>query len=439
MKFYNKNWFTWLMLLLVAPIGIFIMWRKKKYNKFVRSILSGAFAFWFLICVIGGTGSGNQLPTTSGNSTITDTQTKNDDNSKTSKSDAISTSEVKTSNSESDVSGQLKIHFIDVGQADSILIQQGNSAMLIDAGNNADSTLVKDYISKQGVERLDYLVGTHPHEDHIGGLDAVIESFQIGKIYMPKVTSTTTTFKDVITAINNKGLKITTPVPGSSFKLGSATCQILAPNSSSYSDQNNYSIVIKLTFGKNTFMFDGDAGAISEMEMINKGFNVKADVLKVGHHGSNTATCANFLNAVAPKYAVISVGNDNSYGHPQKGTMDRLKSNGITVFRTDQCGTIICTSDGTNIKFSTKSGDYTYRSSSTSSGTTNTGTTTTKPSISTGTTSNANMTVYITKSGEKYHLAGCRYLSKSCIKTTLKEAVNKGLDPCSVCNPPTLK
>lgn len=119
--------------------------------------------------------------------------------------------------------------------------------------------------------------------------------------------------------------------------------------------------------------------------------------------------------------------------------MDRPKSNGINVFRTDQCGTIICTSDGTNIKFSTKSGDYTYRSSSTSSSSTNTGTSTTKPGISTGAISNANMTVYITKSGEKYHLAGCRYLSKSCIKTTLKEAVNKGFDHCSVCNPPTLK
>lgn len=140
--------------------------------------------------------------------------------------------------------------------------------MLIDAGNNADSTLVKDYVSKQGVERLDYLIGTHPHEDHIGGHDVVIESFQIGKIYMPKVTSTTTTFKDVIIAINNKGLKIITPVPGSSFKLGSATCQILAPNSSSYSDPNNYSIVIKLTFGKNTIMFVGERYEATESKFM---------------------------------------------------------------------------------------------------------------------------------------------------------------------------
>lgn len=131
------------------------------------------------------------------------------------------------------VSGQLKIHYLNVGQADSILIQQGNSSMLIDAGNNADAQTVKNYISDQGITKLDYVVGTHPHEDHIGGLDYVINSFQIGKIYMPKVTSNTKTFEDVITAIKNKGMQITTPVPGDSFKLGDATCIILAPNKSS--------------------------------------------------------------------------------------------------------------------------------------------------------------------------------------------------------------
>jgi len=143
------------------------------------------------------------------------------------------------------VSGQLKIHYIDVGQADSILIQQGSSSMLIDAGNNDDAQTVKKYISDQGISKLDYVIGTHPHEDHIGGLDYVINSFQIGKIYMPKVTSNMNTFEDVITAIKNKGMQIKTPIPGASFKLGDATCTILAPYSRSYDDLNNYSIVIK--------------------------------------------------------------------------------------------------------------------------------------------------------------------------------------------------
>ena len=175
---------------------------------------------------------------------------------------------------------------------------------------------------------------------------------------MPKVTSNTKTFEDVITAIKNKNMQITTPIPGDSFKLGDATCTILAPNSSSYDDLNNYSIVIKIKFGENTFLFDGDAGAVSEMEMVNKGFDLKADVLKIGHHGSKTATCANFLSAVSPKYAVISVGTGNTYGHPAQSTMDRLKASGIQVYRTDENGTIIAISNGKDITFNTAPGSY---------------------------------------------------------------------------------
>jgi competence protein ComEC len=263
-----------------------------------------------------------------------------------------------SSNSSVSVNNQLKVHFINVGQADSILIQQGSSSMLIDAGNNGDSETVKNYISNQGITKLDYVIGTHPHEDHLGGLDYVINNFQIGNIYMPKVTSTTKTFEDVVNSIQAKGMQVTIPVPGYSFKLGEVDCKILAPNSSSYEDVNNYSIVIKVTFGNNTFMFDGDAKQLSETEMLNKGFDVKADVLKVAHHGSSSSTSDEFLKKVNPKYAVISVGKDNDYGHPHKETMDRLKDSGITVYRTDECGTIICTSDGNNISFNSKSGSY---------------------------------------------------------------------------------
>jgi len=266
----------------------------------------------------------------------------------------------KKTNSLQSVNGQLRVSYIDVGQADSILIQQGNSSMLIDAGNNGDSETVKKYISNQGITKLDYVVGTHPHEDHIGGLDYIINSFQVGKIYMPKVTNTTKTFQDVITAIKNKGMQITTPVVKDSFKLGEATCTILAPNSSTYEDINNYSIVIKIQFGNNSFLFDGDAGAISEMEMVKKGLDLKADVIKIGHHGSYTASCENFLAAVKPKYAVISVGKDNDYGHPHKGTMERLQAKGIKLYRTDECGTVVCTSDGNNISFNCKEGSYKY-------------------------------------------------------------------------------
>lgn len=254
--------------------------------------------------------------------------------------------------------GELKVHYINVGQADSILITQGGKNMLIDAGNNADSALVVDYLKKQGISKLDYVIGTHPHEDHIGGLDTVINVFDIGTIYMPKVTSTTETYKDVITAISNKGKKITVPNVGSTFNVGDAVATILAPNNSSYADINNYSIAIKLKFGNNSFIFMGDAEDISEGEILAKQLDLEADVLKVGHHGSSSSTTQAFLNKVNPKYAVISVGKGNDYGHPHKSTMDRLKAKGVTVYRTDENGTIVATSNGSNITFNTNPGSY---------------------------------------------------------------------------------
>lgn len=252
------------------------------------------------------------------------------------------------------VSGKLKVHFIDVGQADSILIEQDSKYMLIDAGNNADGKLVKNYLMEQGVKTLEYVIGTHPHEDHIGGLDYVINDFNINKIYLPKATSTTKTFQDVVVAIKNKGMKASIPKPGESFNLGSAKCTILAPNSSEYSSLNNNSVVIKLEFGSNSFLFTGDAEDISEKEILAKGFNVKVDLLKVGHHGSRTSTTNEFLSKVNPKYAVISCAAENDYGHPHKETISKLKSKSIPMYRTDELGTIIATSDGKTITFNKK-------------------------------------------------------------------------------------
>lgn len=245
----------------------------------------------------------------------------------------------------------LKVSFIDVGQADSILIQTGASSMLIDAGNNPDSGTIINYINKQGISRLDYIVGTHPHEDHIGAMDAVINKFEIGKVLMPQVTTTTKSFRDVLTAIKNKGLTITVPAAGSTFQLGKASCTVLAPNSSHYDDLNNYSIVIKLTFGKTSFLFTGDAQTASENEMLSKGYDLKADVLKVGHHGSGTATSPDFLKAVSPEYAVISVGKNNDYGHPHQEILDRLNEAGVRIYRTDESGTVTAISDGQKVSF----------------------------------------------------------------------------------------
>ncbi len=275
--------------------------------------------------------------------------------SKQVKSESTSKETVTTS---TNVSGELKVSYINVGQADSILLQQGSQYMLIDAGNNGDADTVTNYLKTQGVKKLDYVIGTHPHEDHIGSMDKIINNFEIGTVYMPKETSTTKTFKDVVTAIKAKNLKATTPVPGSSFNLGQAKCEIFAPNGSDYKDVNNASIVIKVTFGEKKFLFEGDAEDVSEKEMISKGFDLSADVLKVGHHGSSSSSTPEFLDRVKPTYAIISCGIANDYNHPHVETMDKLKKRNIKVFRTDEDGTIVITSDGKTIKSSAKEGSY---------------------------------------------------------------------------------
>lgn len=310
---------------------------------------------------------------------------------------------------------KLTVHYLDVGQADSILIQTpSGKSMLIDAGNNEDSNTILSYVKKLKIKTIDVLIGTHPHEDHIGSMDDVIKTFSIGKIYMPKASTTTKTFKDLLTSIKNKGLKVTTAAAGLNINDLDPLLKIsmLAPNNSTYEDLNNYSAVIKIVYGTTSFLFTGDAEDISEKEMIDKKYNLKANVLKVGHHGSKYSTSAAFLKAVSPQYAVISVGKDNDYGHPAQATIDRLNASKIQIYRTDLLGTIIETSDGKNI-------------------TLNKNATVIKPQAPPSDT-----IVYITKTGEKYHKDGCRYLAKSKISIKLKDAKSRGYTPCSICKPP---
>lgn len=247
----------------------------------------------------------------------------------------------------------LEVHFIDVGQGDSILVKTPNGkSLLIDAAKNTEGSKVVQYIKSQGIGKLDALVGTHPHEDHIGGMDMVVKAFDIGSIYMPKISTTTRTFKDLLNAIGKKGLKIDTAKAGVDIGIDkSVKISILAPNSSDYEELNDYSAVIKLTYNKTSFLLTGDAGNISEREMLSKGYSLKADVLKVGHHGSRTSTSDEFLKAVNPSYAVISVAESNEYGHPHKETLRELKGANIQILRTDESGTVIASSDGKTIKF----------------------------------------------------------------------------------------
>jgi competence protein ComEC len=246
-----------------------------------------------------------------------------------------------------------RVSFLDVGQGDAVLIEADDEVMMIDAGGNDQEVVLIDMLVKMGIEEIDILVGTHPHEDHIGGMDRVIERFETGKIFMPNVTHTTATFRSVMQSIKNSGLKISDSAAGSSHNLGSATWEIIAPNSGEYEDLNNYSIVIRLVYEGTAFLFTGDCEIESEAEMLDAGWGLDADVLKISHHGSSSSNSKEFLEAVSPEYGVICVGEDNPYGHPHQEVLERLDESDIRIYRTDMDGTVVFTSDGSNLEIET--------------------------------------------------------------------------------------
>ena len=245
------------------------------------------------------------------------------------------------------LSDKLEVDFIDVGQADSILVSNKNETMLIDAGNNENGNDVVKHIKEKGITKINYLVGTHPHADHIGGLDDVINSdLEIENVYMPKIQTNTKTFEDVLDSLKNKNLKVTAPKKGDTFKIGEANCEVMTDSILDKENLNLSSIVIRLEFGENSFLFMGDAETENE-KTINW---PKTNVLKVGHHGSNTSSSQNFLNQVKPEYAIIMAGKDNSYGLPKQKILDRLNKIGAKIYRTDELGTIVVISDGKTIE-----------------------------------------------------------------------------------------
>lgn len=257
-----------------------------------------------------------------------------------------------------DAEGTLSVHFIDVGQGDSTLIISNGETMLIDCGESSASKDVIDYLSNVGVKKIDYLVATHPHSDHMGGMAAVINTYDIGEIIMPSLADndipTSKYFEKFLDACEEKNVEISQALLGQTINVGGARAKVVAPCSADYDDVNNYSVSLDVSFGKTSFLLIGDAEALSEKEMLRNKTVSHATVYKAGHHGSRYSSCKEFLQVVAPEYAVISCGEGNSYGHPNKEAIDRISQYTDKIYRTDLSGDVVMTSDGDEIKVTTE-------------------------------------------------------------------------------------
>lgn len=314
----------------------------------------------------------------------------------------------------------LRVHFINVGQGDSTLIEKNGHFMLIDAGERSQGKTVVSYLEKQGVKTLDYVIGTHPHSDHIGGMETVIRNFDVEKIFLPEKEHTTKVYEGLLDAIGDKGLKITLPNPGDTYALGDASFQIISPGKDYGGNLNNWSIGLRLVYGENSFVLCGDAEKDAEKDMAESGFPLKADVLKLSHHGSNTSSYEGFMDQVDPDYGVISCGKNNDYGHPHKEILDMLNKRSIKVLRTDELGTIVAVSDGSKITF---------------------------PEITEGTEADSTQSTLaeqdyiINTNTRKFHKPDCKSAASikkenhKSYKGSREELIQKGYEPCKSCNP----
>lgn len=253
-------------------------------------------------------------------------------------------------------SDSLEVTFLDVGQGDCTLIRLGDHAMLFDCGPDDAGTRIQNYLQKQGIETLDYVVASHADEDHIGGMDVIVTKFECRTIFMMETEKDTKTVRDVREAIRYKGYQTVEPQPGETYELGEARFRILAPIWDYGEDTNNNSIAIRLEYGSTSFLFTGDAEQEEEQDMVANGDELRADVYQAGHHGSRNASSWKFLEAVTPSYTVISCGAGNDYGHPHAETLERLREIGSEIFRTDLQGTVQAVSDGKEISWNTETG-----------------------------------------------------------------------------------
>ena len=255
-----------------------------------------------------------------------------------------------------EVTADLEVHFLDVGQGDAVLIKCDGESMLIDAGDNAYGDTVADYISYQNIDRLDYVVATHPDSDHIGGIDTVLKQIECDEVVMTDDQKDTVTYQEVVDVIEDKNITVHNPKAEESWDLGCSTVTVLGPIES-YEDSNNNSIVLLVQHGSERFLFSGDAENDEMQDIVDSGVNISANVYKVSHHGSKTGVNESFLDKVAPEFAVISCEQGNSYGHPHAGFFNYLRGHNIAVFRTDEQGTVVAISDGESITWNCSPSD----------------------------------------------------------------------------------
>lgn len=309
----------------------------------------------------------------------------------------------------------LIIHYIDVGQADCILLENEGRFLLIDGGNREDSQLVVSYLEQQGVQELDAVVCTHAHEDHVGGLPSVLAVYPTAAVYAPTNTYSSNIFDKFVYYTDQQGLEITIPQPGDSFTLGNVNLTVLGPVKS-YPDPNNTSIVIMAEFGSTRFLFTGDMEKEAENDMLDywgEQYNWNCDVLKSGHHGSSTSSSYRLIYETDPEYIVISVGKDNSYGHPHRETIALYKDAGIPAFRTDELGHVIVTSDGSTVSMTWE-----------------------KQNAQPEDVEAADISYIGNKNSKKLHISTCSGLPKAENQVTFdsyEEAIDAGYTPCSSC------